>query len=105
LKRDVFLERAEFDLVNGVIRFGSVDDPFVQVGPVDRRNRELPITVEVNADRLRGCTDDHTREAFLSVIVPNLFKVATDFDLPTDGLIEFANANGFQISIETDLQS
>lgn len=98
LVRDGFLDNSPIEFLNGIIRFGSQFDPHAEVGPIDRRNNELPFAVEVEMAPLKRASKDEVKAEFLRALIPALFAISLDYDLPVNGLIAFAESKGFTIS-------
>lgn len=97
LIEDGFLTNAPFKLINGIIRFGTGHDKTVEIGPIDRRNNELPFTAQVAMLPLRRAPKDEVKQVFLSVVIPALFSIAAKYELPTRGLQAYCQANGLSV--------
>ena len=93
LTKHNFLKNAPFGLLSGIVRYGTKFDPFAEVGPIDKRNGELPFAVEVNLSTLKGASRDEIKARFLDAVVPALDAIASNYDLPRRGLAEFAVAH------------
>ena len=100
LVADRFLVDAPFHLLNGIIRYGTRFDPHAEVGPIDKRNNELPFAVEVEMAPLKRASKDEVKAEFLKALIPALFAIAVEYELPTDGLTAYAVSKGFAISLE-----
>lgn len=100
LIEDGFLEDAPFNLLHGIIRFGSKYDPHSQIGPIDKKNNELPFAVEVELAPLRRASKDEIVNKFLMVLIPALFTIASKYDLPKKGLKNFSESKGYPLSKE-----
>lgn len=98
LVKDGFLANAPFKLLNGVIRFGTQFDPHAEVGPIDKRNNELPFAVEVEMAPLKRAPKEEVKAEFLRALIPALFAISLDYDLPVNGLVAYAESKGFEVS-------
>jgi Immunity protein 39 len=98
LIHDKFLANADFKLLNGIIRFGTKFDAHAEVGPIDKRNCELPFAVEVEMGPLRKASKDVVKSEFLKALIPALYAIALKYELPVNGLTTFAESKGFTIS-------
>lgn len=102
---DGFLADAPFDLLHGIIRFGTKFDPHAEVGPIDKRHNELPFAVEVELIPLKRASKEEVKAEFLKALIPALFAISLDYDLPVNGLTAFAESKGFSITKETNPSS
>ncbi|WP_339730426.1 Imm39 family immunity protein [uncultured Gimesia sp.] len=100
LVEDGFLEDAPFNLLHGIIRFGTKYDPHSQVGPIDKKNNELPFAVEIELDPLRRASKDEVINKFLMALIPALFAIASKYDLPKRGLMKFSELKDFPLPKE-----
>ncbi|MCG3178153.1 MAG: hypothetical protein BIFFINMI_00476 [Phycisphaerae bacterium] len=100
LVEDGFLLKAPFCLLNGVFRYGMRFDPHAGVGPIDIAHRELPFSMEVELAVIARASKEEVEAVFLKALVPALFAIALEFDLPVAGLTAFAESRGFSISKE-----
>lgn len=86
LKAHAYLAEAPFSTVSLVIVYGDRDDLNPEIGEVDQKNSELPVTVTLDMKRLsRLALDDLTQE-FRTVMIEILCDVAANFDLPFEFL-------------------
>jgi hypothetical protein len=92
---DGFLADASFQLLSGIIRFGTKFDPHAQVGPIDKRNNELLFAVEVELAPLKRASKEEVKAEFLKALIPALFAIALSYRLPVKGLTAFADSKGF----------
>jgi hypothetical protein len=97
LVEDGFLKNAPFELLNGIIRFGTKFDPYAEVGPLSRRRKELPFAVEVEMAPLKRATREEVKTAFQRALIPALFAIAEKYGLPTNGLRKYSELKGFLI--------
>ena len=97
---DGFLSVASFHLLSGIIRYGTKFDPHAEVGPIDRRNNELRFAMEVDLTLLKRASKEDVKAEFLKALIPALFAIALEYDLPVNGLMAFAESKGFTISRE-----
>ena len=95
---DGFVANAPFKLLNGIIRFGTKFDPHAKVGPIDKRNNELPFAVEVEMARVSRASKEEAKAEFLKALIPALFAISLEYELPVTGLTAFAESKGFAIS-------
>lgn len=98
LVKDGFLADAPFDLLNGIIRYGTKFDPHAEVGPIDIRHNELPFAMEVELVPLKRASKEEAKAEFLKALIPALFAISLEYELPVSGLTEFAESKGFSIS-------
>jgi hypothetical protein len=98
LVADGFVADAPFKLLNGIIRFGTNFDPHAKVGPIDKRNNELPFAMEVEMARVNRASKEEVRAEFLKALIPALFAIALEYKLPVAGLTAFAESKGFTVS-------
>ena len=89
-----------FSLLNGVFRYGNKFDPHAELGPIDLRNHELPFAMDVEMTKVSRASKDEVEAEFLRALVPALFSISIEFDLPADGLMGFAKSKGFSVSRE-----
>ena len=94
---DGFLADAPFGLLNGIIRYGTKFDPHAEVGAIDKRNNELPFAVEVEMARLKRASKDEVKAEFLKALIPALFAISLEYELPANGLTAFAESKGFTV--------
>jgi len=99
---DGFVSNAPFKLLNGIIRFGTKFDPHAEVGPIDKRHNELPFAVEVEMAPLRRASREKVKSEFLKAVIPALFAIAIEYDLPVAGLTAFAESKGFTVSKQVE---
>jgi hypothetical protein len=95
-----YLADAPFDLLNGIIRYGTKFDPYAEVGPINKRNKELPFAMEVELAPLKLVTKEEVKAEFLKALIPALFAISLEYELPVSGLTAFAESKGFSISKE-----
>lgn len=100
LVSDGFLRDAPFHLLNGIIRYGTRFDPHAEVGPIDKRNSELPFAMEVELAPLRRASKEQVKAEFLKALIPALFAISIEYGLPINGLTAFAESKGLTISKE-----
>lgn len=98
LVKDGFLDNVSFKLLNGIMRFGTKNDPFADMGPINTRSCELPFAVEVEIAPLKRASNEEVKVAFLKVLIPALFAIAAKYDLPINGLRDFSVTKGFNLS-------
>lgn len=89
LVSDGFLDGAPFELLNGIIRFGTKRMSSPEIRPIDKKHRELPFAVEVEMAPLKRASVETVKAAFLEVLIPALFEIASKYNLPTSGLASF----------------
>ena len=97
---DAFLADASFHLLSGIFRFGTKFDAHAEVGPIDRRNSELPFAMEVELAPLKRASKEDVKAEFLKALIPALFAIALEYELPVNGLTSFAESKGFTMSKE-----
>ncbi|RCS44180.1 hypothetical protein DTL42_17875 [Bremerella cremea] len=98
LVKDKFLADAPFDLLSGIIRYGTMFDPHAEVGPIDKRNNELPFAMEIELAPLKRASREEVKAEFLKALIPALFAISLEYELPVSGLTAFAESKGFAIS-------
>jgi len=98
LVEDGFLAAAPFKLLNGIVRFGTSFEPHAEVGPIDKRNNELPFAVEVEMAPLKRAPREEVKAEFLKALIPALFAIAVKYELPVNGLKAFSELKGFSVS-------
>lgn len=94
LVEDGFLADVPFKLLNGIIRFGVKFDPYAQVGPIDKRNNELPFAFEIEMAPLRRAPKDEVKAVFVKALIPALSAIAIKYELPVNGLAAYSKAKG-----------
>jgi Immunity protein 39 len=95
---DGFLADAPFGLLHGIIRVGTKFDPHAEVGPIDKRKNQLPFAVEVEMAWVNRTSKEVVKAEFLKALIPALFAIALEYELPVAGLTVFAESKGFTIS-------
>lgn len=98
LEGDGFLANSPISFLNGIIRYGTKFDPHAEVGPIDKRNKELPFAMEVELAHLKRASKEEVKAEFLKALIPALFAISLEYELPVSGLTEFAESKGFAIS-------
>ncbi len=96
LVEDGFLANAPFKMLHGIIRFGTEFNPYAEVGPIDRKNEELPFAVEVEMARLKRAPMENVKAEFLKALIPALFAISIEYELPVQGLTAFSEKMGFK---------
>lgn len=81
-----FVKNAPFKTVSMIIRFGEKTDLTTQFDPIDKRNYELPVAVELEMAKLRFESRDVVKRAFFEATIAVLMDVAHKFDLPAQRL-------------------
>jgi len=92
------LANAPFKLLHGIIRCGTKFDPHAEVGPIDKRKNQLLFAVEVEMARLNRASKEEVKAEFLKALIPALFAISLEYELPVTGLTAFAESKGFAIS-------
>lgn len=98
LVEDDFLANAPFKMLHGIIRFGTEFDPYAEVGPIDKKHDELPFAVEVEMTPLKRAPMEEVKAEFLRALIPALFAISIEYELPVKGLTAFSKKIGFEIS-------
>ncbi len=94
LRRDDFLKGSPFKLLSGIVRFGTKFDPYAALGRINSRHKELQFAVEVDIVPLKRASKQEVKAAFLSVLIPAIFRIAATYHLPTRELSDFSRVVG-----------
>ena len=82
IKQSKFYKQAPFELLNGIIRFGTKDNDEPDHEPL--RNNELAFAVEVDMMNLKKSTKNEIKKKFLEIILGALKKIAHKYNIPYD---------------------
>ena len=86
LMRNDYVKKAPFDTVSLILRFGESDQFDPEIGNVDKRYGELPVTIVFDFARLKGMERPMLREEFRTAALEVLCDIAANFDLPFEFL-------------------
>ena len=86
LDRHGYLSEAPFQTVSLILRYGDRDDLNPDFGSIDKRNSELPVTVQLDLARLQKLSPEQLILELRTVMIDVLCDVAANFDLPFDFL-------------------
>lgn len=78
-----YLENAPFSWIGLIIRECLIDETEPRVGRIDKKDGELPVTIEIDTNRLVGASAEHIEAAYRSAAVLTLNHLARQFDLTT----------------------
>lgn len=81
-----YLEGAPFAWVGLIIREGLVDDPSPGYGPIDHSDGELPLTIEIDARRLIGASEDLMKQILGKATLAALVHAGEKYGLRTERL-------------------
>jgi len=82
IKQSEFYKQAPFELLNGIIRFGTKDDDEPEYELL--RNNELAFAVEVDMVNLKNQQKNEIKKKFLEIILGALKKIAHKYNVPYD---------------------
>jgi hypothetical protein len=78
---DKFLENAQFQWISLVFRYGIHDETVPRYQRVSKKYGDLPLSIEVENDRIRLLPKDALRDAFLLTTLKVLLHVADKYKL------------------------
>jgi hypothetical protein len=87
LREEDFVERAPFETVSLIIRFGERESLDPVYDRIDRRHNELPVSIEMKLDSLRLANKEAVKGIFLDAVIKVLLDVAKQYDLPKERLL------------------
>jgi hypothetical protein len=79
-----FTENAQFKTVHLIIRFGEQTDLKPSYQAINKREKELPIAIEMEMEPLRGASREVVEHVLLGATVEALLDVATKYGLPSE---------------------
>lgn len=86
LKSHAYLAKAPFETVSLVVMYGDHEDLNPEIGEVDHKNSELPVSVTLDMKSLSRLVLADLTEYFRMVMIEVLCDVAANFDLPFEFL-------------------
>lgn len=81
-----FVDNAPFKTVSMIIRFGDKTDLNPNYEPINKRQSELPVAVEMELASLRVANKDDVKSAFAKATIDVLIDVAKKYNLPSEPL-------------------
>lgn len=88
LQANGFLTGAPFDSVSMIFRFGESENWDPEIGRINKRHRELPVSIWFSMEELSGMDLSSLTEKFRIATIETLCDVAANFDLPFEFLDE-----------------
>lgn len=86
LRDGYYCQRAPFQTVSLIIRFGSRQNLDPEYQPIDNIHSELPMSVELEMEVLKTMDRDQLKRLFLVATLKALIHAGHEFDLPTERL-------------------
>lgn len=83
-----YLDQAPFRWVGLVFRYGLKNDVEPHYKPIDPKDGELPLAIELDAHELRAASPDELRRKLSLGALKALIHAGRKFGLPTGGLEE-----------------
>ncbi|WP_454675448.1 Imm39 family immunity protein [Achromobacter pestifer] len=83
-----YLKKAPFQTVSIIIKYADREDLNPEIGGIDSKNQELPVSVMLEIDQIRSLSLMRLAEKFRLTMIEVLCDVAANFDLPFEFLDE-----------------
>ena len=83
-----YLEHAPFKWVGLILRLGLKNEDEPHYKPIDPKDGELPLAIELDTHELRAASSEELRRKFTLVALTALIHAGRKFDLPTARLEE-----------------
>lgn len=78
-----YVDNSPFKTISLIIRFGEKTDLTPVYGPFNKRNSELPVTVDMELSSLRMASKDIVKNACMKAVIGVLLDVAEKHGLPS----------------------